>query len=145
MLSFKEYTMQKESVEYFEVTIYLAVLRMKGITRITHWNIQKDVKISIEPDCTSVTTPDQTYLVPTRELKKFLKKGQWVVKYSTVHDIRKASIYKTKHEAVDEYKFQLAHTAPDDHTVYWVKEPVLMDWDDLAFFAWHDPDEYDWC
>ena len=143
MLSFKEYNRAKEYIHLFEEKIFLAAFRMK-CDNMPKWTL-KDAKIAIENGIVSVTVPDRTITIPENELKKYLKKGQWVVKYSSVHHIRKASIYRTKKEANDEYKFQLAHTAPDDQTVYWVAEPELMEWSDLAFYASHNPDEYDWC
>lgn len=143
MISISEYNQQKLNVERFERTVSLAIAHMHGIAG--KCDLSNATINTLEDKAVILNTPDKCATVLWSDLRRFMKKGMWVVEFKDIHCNREYRIFDTKKEATKEYKELVARTAEmaedGDYDVEWVEEPTIFTWEELAEL---DPDDLRW-
>jgi hypothetical protein len=144
MISLSEYNQQKQNLEQFERTASLAIARMMGIS--DDCNLLNATIHTVEDRLITLDMPNKGASVLWSDLRRFMKKGKWVVEFKDIYCNREYRIFDTKKEANKEYKELIARTAEanedGEYDIEWVEEPTMFSWEELAEL---DPTERCWC
>lgn len=144
MISLSEYNQQKQNVEQFERTASLAIARMMGIS--DDYNLSNATIHTLDDRLITLNMPNKGASVLWNDLRRFMKKGKWVVEFKDIHCNREYRIFDTKKEANKEYKELIARFAEanedGEYDIEWVEKPTMFSWEELAEL---DPSDRRWC